>query len=200
LSVVCFGEQLGDVAHLRGMVIMHQVDDFEYQEDVVSLAMNTGADGVGDATGIGREACQRLEKQYGEFRFKGLVFTSASKQELLLQLRDRMQSVRVRIPRDEELRYDVHGLGKMKVGVAERLRVVTLQNALDKRSHADRATALAMMVDAGITAEGPAEGESVRTGASSHDLDVGEAPNSGYERPDHSGDYAGAAVGEREDW
>ena len=44
-------------------------------------------------------------------------------------------------------------------GVAERLRVLTLRNPMLQRSHCDIATAIAMMVDAGVGAGGPVEFE-----------------------------------------
>ncbi len=156
LAVLAYGEKLGDVTWLRALVLMHGVDDFDYQEEIAMRAMDTGATGVGDKTGLGREMCQRLELKYGESRFKGLVFTATDKTALFVQLRDAAQGARLRIPRGLEIvRYDLHALARRGVGVAERLQVLTLRNPLLQRSHADIATAIAMMIDAGISGGKP---------------------------------------------
>jgi phage FluMu gp28-like protein len=149
LSVVAYGESLADVTYTRSLVIMDGVDDFDYQEEVVSRAMETGASGVGDATGLGMEACQRLEKRFGQHRFKGVNFGGGAKTELFMQFRDIMQRARLRIDAaNDVVKYDIHAIAKEGVGIAQRLRILTLRNPLLKDSHGDIATALALMVDA----------------------------------------------------
>lgn len=168
-SVVVFGEKAGSDVYLRAVVIMHGVEDFDYQEEVVTRAMETGAVGEGDASGLGREACQRIGKRFGEHAWGEIVFTSAVKTPLFTQLRSEMQSRRVHYPASSDLiRYDLHALGKQGMGVSGKiLRVETNRNTLDRRSHCDIATAVALMVDAAQAAggTGPAFGETVRVGA-----------------------------------
>lgn len=149
LSVIAYGEVLGDTTWLRGMVTMHGVDNLEFQEDVVRCALKTGAVGVGDATGLGREACQRMTSEFGEHRFKGMVFGAVNRTELGVQYMKTVQSVRQRIPKDNlELEYDIHSMAKREAGIAGRLQLVPQQNPLNKHSHCDMFWALAMMDDA----------------------------------------------------
>jgi len=149
LSVVALGEALGDVVFLRMLVLMAGVDDFEYQEAVVRAALGGRGAGVGDKTGLGREACQRIERQVGEHRFKGVVFTQDARTELGIRLMKQVQSARLRIPADRlEIGYDLHSMARETAGVAGRLRLVAQTNPLLRRSHCDVFWALAMMVDA----------------------------------------------------
>lgn len=168
-SVVVLGEKMANDLYLRAVVIMHGVEDFDYQEEVVTRAMETGAVGEGDASGLGREACQRIGKRFGEHAWGEIVFTTAVKTPLFTQLRSEMQARRLHYPANSDLiRYDLHALGKQGMGVGGKiLRVETNRNTLDRRSHCDIATAIALMTDAAQAADGgPVFGETVRVGAS----------------------------------
>jgi len=150
LTAIPFGELLGDVVHLRSLVTMRKVDDFDYQKDVVRCALKLGATGVGDASGLGRESCAKLEKEYPA-HFKGLVFTGESKSALCVQLMERLQGGRFRLPAGAsttEIQYDLAALSRESIGVARRLRVVANRNPLLPASHCDIAMGIAMMLDA----------------------------------------------------
>ncbi len=189
-SVVTYGERLAGVAVLRAMVVMHGVEDYDYQEGVVKAAMDTVAVGTGDASGIGRQTCQNMVKRYGEARFGALVFTTATKTPLFTQLRQEMQSGRVCYPAGLDiLKYDIHALGRRGMGVGGTiLRVETNRNTLDQRSHADMATSLALMVNAAQGDGGPTFAES-----------AGRADRRGraiasFARPDNEDDDFGTAA------
>lgn len=188
-SSVTLGEKLGQDVFLRALVIMHGVEDFDYQEEVVTRVMETGATGQGDASGLGREACQRIGKRFGEHRWAGVVFNASTKTPLFTQLRSEMQSRRLHYPASDLIKYDLHALGKRGLGVAGKiLRVETNRNTLDTRSHADIATAIALMVDAAQgTNTGPIFGETV--GRANQD---GSDYNQRGLSPDHADDYATA--------
>lgn len=151
MSAWTFGDVLGDVTWARGLVTAHKVDDFDYQRDVTRNMLKAGATVIGDASGLGRDACQTLEKEYPN-QFKGLVLTSDSKCELCVQGMQTFQGGKFRLPKGLlEWQYDIHALAKESVGVAKRLRVVQTKNPLLKYSHCDIAVSTFMMIDAGQT-------------------------------------------------
>ena len=148
LAAVPFGEKIGDVVWHRGLVTMHKVDDFEWQRKVVRLLLTSGFTGVGDASGIGRDTCQQLEKDF-PIKFKGVVFTGDSKGALCVQMMQACQAVKLRLAQAVlEVQYDLHSLAKKSVGVAKRLQVLAQPNTLLKHSHADIAIGISMMIDA----------------------------------------------------
>ena len=111
--------------------------------------MHAGFIGVGDASGLGRDSCQQLEKEFTPYRFRGLVFTGESKSALCVQLMQAFQSSKARLAKDDlETQYDLHSLAKKEVGVAKRLQVIANRNPMLKYSHCDIALAWGMMLDA----------------------------------------------------
>ena len=149
LAAIPLGERIGDVTWQRGLITMHGVDDFEWQRQVVRELMHAGFIGVGDASGLGRDSCQQLEKEFTTYRFRGLVFTGESKSALCVQLMQAFQASKARLAKDDlETQYDLHSLAKKEVGVAKRLQVVANRNPMLKYSHCDIALAWGMMLDA----------------------------------------------------
>lgn len=200
LAVLAYGDQVGAVSELVALVIFTGVDDFEFQRRIVELAMDTGAVGEGDASGLGRETCQTLTKRYGEARFAGVVFTGPVKSELFTRQRSRMQSRQFAYGRNDLVAYDFHALGKEGLGVQGKLlRVVTNRNSLERRSHADIATAATLMADAGAAASaGPVMGEALRL-ARLGGADYGRREREPM-RPDHADDDLACVGSERSAW
>jgi phage FluMu gp28-like protein len=153
LAAIPVGERIGDVVWTRGLITMHKVDDFEFQRKVVRTLLRAGFRGVGDASGLGRDTCQQLEKEFTQFQFKGVVFTTDSKAALCVQGMQMFQAVKVRISAEDlETQYDFHALAKKEVGVAKRLQVVANRNPLLRFSHCDIAMGSFMMFDAAVNA------------------------------------------------
>ena len=151
MSAWPIGELLGDVIWARGLVTAHKVDDFDYQRDVTRNMLKVGATVIGDASGLGRDACQTLEKEYPN-QFKGLVLTSDSKTELCVQGMQAFQGAKFRFPKDfVEYHYDIYSVAKDSVGVAKRLRIIQTKNPMLPHSHGDVAIGTFLMIDAGQT-------------------------------------------------
>jgi phage FluMu gp28-like protein len=186
LATIPFGERIGDVTWQRGLITMHGVDDFEWQRNVIRVLLRAGFSGVGDASGIGRDSCQQLEREFTTYRFRGLVFTSDSKSALCVQLMQTYQAGKARVPQNDlETQYDLHALAKKETGVARRLQVIANRNPMLKASHCDIAMAWGMMIDAAQTSgltgfETAPMGRSARAGSAN---DYGNGL-----RPDHDDD------------
>ena len=187
LAAIPFGEKVGDVVWHRGLVTMHKVDDFEWQRKVVRGLLNVGFTGVGDASGIGRDTCQQLEKDF-PIKFKGVVFTGDSKGALCVQMMQACQAVKLRLAAAVlEVQYDLHSLAKKSVGMGQRLQVIANPNSLLKHSHADIAIGISMMIDAAQGFAGPCSFTPIVPG-------VGAEGKLSESHPAHVGETMGCLV------
>ncbi len=147
LSTVTVGELLAGTLWLRGLITMHQVDDFDFQEGLVRLLLSAGAAGQGDKTGLGRASCNRLEKEFPG-RFYGLMFSAISKARLGTGLMRWLQAGKFRCPRDlDELKHDIHAIRRDESGPDGLLRLSESTNPIRHESHCDMAWSLALLLD-----------------------------------------------------
>lgn len=151
LSVITIDEVIGDVKWDRACIIMHRVNDFDYQEAVVAQAMRTlEATGVGDETGLGAASCQALEKQFPN-RFKGVNFSTA-KIDLATGLKKEVDGGRKRIPAQHPaVGIDFHCVQTETIGAAKRPHLVETENPDMRASHCDLFYSNAMATDAAAT-------------------------------------------------
>lgn len=102
-------------------------------------------EGLGDRGGLGRDACDQLERAHGENRFKGVDFINI-KTDLGTKLTHTFETTKMLLPEGSEhddIAYDVHAIRTDRLP-SGKLRYVESVNPIDKRSHCDMAWALAM--------------------------------------------------------
>ncbi|MCR6497077.1 hypothetical protein LJB71_13165 [Thermomonas sp. S9] len=92
-----------------------------------------------DQTGMGEMPVQEAQRRHGQYRVSGVIFTQASKLDMAVALKDRMQARRLLMP-------DVHG--NARDALIDDLRAVRMEPGAggvpklmaerDGRGHADR--------------------------------------------------------------
>jgi len=97
-----------------------------------------------DSTGIGGPVAESLAKQLGEHKLTCINFNNNTKRELFARMKKNLQSGTVRIPADKRLRDDITSLNRIVTPQG----VVKYAAARTRDGHADRATALALALDA----------------------------------------------------
>ncbi|MCR6497377.1 terminase family protein [Thermomonas sp. S9] len=151
LSVIAVLEDVGGgVLALREMQVMRgesfaaqlaRLDAVMRQYRVARVAI--------DQTGMGEMPVQEAQRRHGQYRVSGVIFTQASKLDMAVALKDRMQARRLLMP-------DVHG--NARDALIDDLRAVRMEPGAggvpklmaerDGRGHADRFWALALAVAA----------------------------------------------------
>ena len=100
-----------------------------------------------DATGIGRQFCERAQQQFGSYRVERITFTAPVKEELAYPVRAAFEDRSLRIPSDPSIRADLRAIRK-EATLAGNIRFTADRG---KNGHADRFWALALALHAGRT-------------------------------------------------
>lgn len=103
-----------------------------------------------DASGLGMQLAEELTRKHGA-RVEGVTFTSGVKEDLATRARMLFDQRRVRIPDDQKLISDIHGIRRI-VTPAGNVRFDAERN---QDGHSDRFWALALALHAAGTAAGP---------------------------------------------
>ena len=98
-----------------------------------------------DATGIGRQFCERAQHTYGSGRVERVPFTSPVKEELAYPVRAAFERRALRIPCHPAIRADLRAIRK-ETTTAGNIRFTADRG---KNGHADRFWALALALQAG---------------------------------------------------
>ncbi len=98
-----------------------------------------------DATGIGRQFCERAQRAFGSGRVERVHFTGPIKEELAYPVRAAFERRAVRIPAQPAIRSDLRAIRK-ETTIAGNIRFTADRG---KNGHADRFWALALALQAG---------------------------------------------------
>ena len=111
-----------------------------------------------DQTGMGEAIVEQLQARHGSLRVEGVLMTAPRRLDVASALREAMEDRRLRIPKDQELRLDLHAV-RVEVGPTGAGRLVAKRAGTD--GHADRFWALALACGAAATIGSPAAGVTV---------------------------------------
>lgn len=159
LSVAWTGELLGDVLtsreclELRGMSTPDQI---ELLRPRIQRARRVCLDYTGPGVGMG----DYLVKEFGEWnpekhlfgKIELLTFTNATKVDLFSKLRMAFEAVKVRVPVSRTHREDLHSMQRVTTASG----TVTYRAPHTEDGHADRCTALALLLRAKGNGQGGA--------------------------------------------
>lgn len=145
LTVVFVLEKLGDVFWTRGCIEMRAAE-FSAQFAAISdvLAHRSVVRCAVDATGLGMQLAEELQKRFGSWRVQACTVSAAFKTLVFTRLRAMMEDRLVRLPAARELREDLRSVQK-RVSASGAVRYVA---ARTEDGHADRAFALALALEA----------------------------------------------------
>lgn len=169
LSVIWVVEKVGDVLWTRSLEILRAASFAAQRERLYGMLEHTALKRCCiDSTGIGAQLAEEAVQRFGS-RVEAVTFTGPVKEDLAVTLRRRFEDRLVRIPRDREVREDLHSVRKVTTASGNVRFDAARTDAL---GHADRFWALALAVHAASTPTGPVEYESVGVGRSSRGLAV----------------------------
>jgi phage FluMu gp28-like protein len=144
LTVFWLVEKLGDIFWTRMVRVMKR-EPFRIQRDFLYSLL----DGMKirrcciDSSGIGAQLAEEATERFGP-RVEGITFTGAVKEDLAVTLRRRFEDRALRLPRDREIREDIHSVKKF-ITSAENTR---FDAGHTSAGHADRFWALALAIHA----------------------------------------------------
>jgi len=146
LTVIYILEKLGDVFWTRGIIELAKTE-FSAQKEVLRSLLSRRAvvRCAIDATGLGMNLAEDLQKEFGAWRVDACTFTPALKNRIFLRMRAAFEERIVRVPIYRELREDLHAMQKV-TSVSGSIRFLAARN---QDGHSDRATALALALAAG---------------------------------------------------
>ena len=154
LWVLAAVERVGDVLWTRDLVVRRGIS-FAEQRALVANAVeahNPRRVAV-DQTGMGEAFVEQLAERHGRL-ISGVLLTAPRRLDVATALREAVEDARLRIPRDEALRADLHSVRREATAGAAAPRLVAQGNT---DGHADRFWALSLAVDAARTPGGPVE-------------------------------------------
>lgn len=136
----------GGMMPLRLMISLSNVE-FEYQQEIISYALKRlpVVRALIDQTGLGRNLAENLIKLW-PYKVVGVNFAQASKHFWAAELKKGLQTLRVRIPLDRRLAYQLHSVKRIVSGTL--LKFDAIDDGKEK-GHGDQFWALALAVCAG---------------------------------------------------
>ena len=96
-----------------------------------------------DSSGIGAQLAEEAVERFGP-RVEGITFTAAVKEDLAVTLRRRFEDRMLRLPRDREIREDIHSVKKLTTSAGN----TRFDAGHTSAGHADRFWALALSIHA----------------------------------------------------
>ena len=143
LTVAWTLERVGDTLWTREILTLQETPYHE-QEEILAPRIARAAHVSIDATGIGGPVAESLANQLGEHKLSCINFNNNTKRELFARMKKAIGSGSIRIPADNRLRDDITSLHRIVTPQG----VVKYSAARTRDGHADRATALALALDA----------------------------------------------------
>lgn len=140
LTCISVLEKLGSVLYLRRLEILRNLpfsQQFEVMDHYARFARRVAI----DETGLGMQLAEELQKKWGETKVLRVYFTARIKEELAERLKTKFQDKLIRIPKDNDLREDLHAV-KRTVTDAGNIRY----EGSTEEGHADRFWSLALAV------------------------------------------------------
>jgi len=149
LTVFWLLEKIGDVLWTAGIKVFEKTP-FNIQFDFLSAVLRSPAirHCCIDATGIGAMMAEEAARHHGKYRVEECQFTAPFKQEIFTNVRRIFEDKTVRIPVSRAIREDLHGMQKITTASGG-IRYLAPHS---DDGHCDRATALALALQA---AKGP---------------------------------------------
>ena len=140
LTCISVIEKLGSVLYLRRLEILRNLpfsQQFKIIDHIASFSRRVAI----DETGIGMQLAEELQKKWGETKVLRVYFTARMKEELAERLKAKFQDKLIKIPKDNDLREDLHSV-KRTVTDAGNIRY----EGRAEEGHADRFWSLALAV------------------------------------------------------
>ncbi len=145
LSVIWVLERQGQTLFTRQVRVLQQAP-FGVQREVLFevLSHRNVRRCCIDASGLGMQLAEEALQRFGKYRVEPITFTPSVKEDLAYNLRRHFEEHRVIIPRDYDIREDLHSVRKT-VTTAGHIRFDAERS---QGSHADRFWALALALHA----------------------------------------------------
>jgi phage FluMu gp28-like protein len=152
LTVIWVVERIADVCFTRAVECLRD-EPFDAQEAALAAWLEQPAVWrcCIDATGLGRQFCERTQQRHGAARVERVSFTAAVKQELACPVRAAFESRRVRVPAEGEIRADLRAIRKEATAAGN----IRFQADRGRNGHADRFWGLALALHAARQAADP---------------------------------------------
>lgn len=152
-------ERVGEELITREVVVLPKTSTFEQHDKVIARLFKDYpiARYCIDQGGIGERTTEEMTKLYGT-RVEGVIFNPDNKGAMAVLGKQLMQSGRLRLPDDRDIRRDLRRLQKTTSAAG----AVRFDAIRDKHGHADRCWAMLLACNAAITPVVPIEFQSER--------------------------------------
>lgn len=175
LTTMYLFESVGDVLWLRERKELFRTPWHEQKAEIARFFKTYRIlRAAMDATGMGSEPVEWAKMQFGS-RVEAVQFSAPRKLDMATVLKNRMEDRRIRLPRDQDLRNDLHSVSKT-VGPTGNPR---LSAARVKGSHADRFWACALGAAAADN-ETPADLSQIETTGPARSSGLYQTENTGH--------------------
>lgn len=153
LTVIWVLEQVEHLKFTRLVIELFKTP-FHIQEEVLYSVLNHKLFRrcCPDSTGIGRQLSENAQYKFGKYRVEPINFTNKIKEELAYNLRTNFEDKTVFIPKQHEIREDLHSIRRFTTK-ANNIRFDADSSEIS--GHADRFWALALALHACSTNSGP---------------------------------------------
>lgn len=153
LTVIWILEQIEHFKFTR-LVIELAKTPFHIQEEILFSVLNHKSFRrcCPDATGLGMQLSENAQRKFGKYRVEPISFTNKVKEELAYNLRTNLEDKTVFIPKQHEVREDLHSVRRLTT-TAGNIRFDA--DSSEVNGHADRFWALALALYACSTNSGP---------------------------------------------
>ena len=141
LTVIWVLEQIEKIFYTRSVIELHKMP-FHKQEEILSgiLSCKRFRRCCPDSTGIGMQLSENAQVKFGKYRVEPIMFTNKIKEELAYGLRTHFEDRTVFIPKQHEIREDLHSVRRITT-TANNIRFDADRS---DNGHADRFWALAL--------------------------------------------------------
>jgi len=152
LTVIWILEQIEHLKFTR-LVIELIKTPFHIQEEILFSVLNHKLFRrcCPDATGLGMQLSENAQRKFGKYRVEPISFTNKIKEELAYNLRTNLEDKTVFIPKQHEIREDLHSVRRLTT-TAGNIRFDADRSEVN--GHADRFWALALALHACSTNAG----------------------------------------------
>ena len=145
LTVIWVLEKLENILYTRSVIELVKMP-FHKQEEILSevLSCKPFRRCCPDSTGIGMQLSENAQIKFGKYRVEPIMFTNRVKEELAYCLRTHFEDRTVFIPKQHEIREDLHSIRRITT-TANNIRFDADRS---DNGHADRFWALALALHA----------------------------------------------------